>query len=106
MKKMLLLLSLCLSLPALVAAADEKAVHTYEGAISGVVCAACKEHVTAALSKKLPGFVSVEIKNTDNPDAKKLTIVAANPDVTKDSVTTALGSYAKNYSVLSLDKKQ
>ena len=84
--------------------ADEKAQHTYEGKITGVVCAACKEHVTVALTKKLPGLVSVDIKNTATQE-KQLTVVATNPDVTKEAVIEALGTYAKNYQVLSLEKK-
>jgi copper chaperone CopZ len=106
MKNFVLALALALGFSAPLKAGDDKKQHTYEGAITGVVCAACKEHVTAALTKKLPGFVSVSIKNTDSPESKKLTVVATNPDVTKESVTEALGTYAKNYQVLSLEKKE
>ena len=85
--------------------AGEPARHTYEGAITGVVCSACKEHVTAALTKKLPGVVSVDVKAGASPDVKKLTIVSTDAGVTKETATAALGSYAKNYTIESLAKK-
>ena len=105
MKIFLLLLCAGLGLIDHAYGADEKATHTYEGKITGVVCAACKEHITAALTQKLPGVVSVDVKNTDTPE-KKLTLVATTPGLTKEAVTTALGTYAKNYQVLSLDEKK
>ena len=104
MKKFFLSLSFCLGLLSAASSADEKP-HTYEGAITGVVCAACKEHITVALTKKLPGVVSVGVKATDSPDSKILTIVSTDPGVTKESANAALGSYAKNYQILSLARK-
>ncbi|MDZ4288978.1 MAG: hypothetical protein U0984_13510 [Prosthecobacter sp.] len=104
MKKLLLSLSLGLSLLGAANAADEKAI-TYEGAITGVVCVSCKEHITAALTQKLPGVVSVNVKAGDSAESQKLTIVSTSPSVTKETATAALGSYAKNYQILSLAKK-
>lgn len=103
MKKLLLTLSL-LATAALQAADTPKAV-TYEGKITGVVCVSCKEHVAGALMQKLPGVVSVDVKPGD-AEANKLIIVANSDAITKESATEALGTYAKNYSIVSLAKKQ
>jgi hypothetical protein len=87
--------------------ADEAKTTTYEGKITGVVCASCKEHVTVALKQKLPDVVSVDVKPGDTPDAeeKKLIIVTQGSAITKESATEALGTYAKNYTITSLAKK-
>lgn len=102
MKKFLLTLSLLAT--AGLHAADNKAI-TYEGEITGVVCASCKSHITAALTQKLTDVVSVNVKKGDTPDTQKLIVVANNPDITKESATEALGTYAKNYQILKLEKK-
>jgi copper chaperone CopZ len=100
-------IALLLSLTASISLATDETEITYEGKITGVVCAACKAHVTAALSQKLPGFVSVDVKPGEPATAeeKKLIIVTKNADLTKETVITALGTYAKNYQVISLEKK-
>ena len=54
MKKLTLLLS-ALALLATPALRGGDA-STYEGTITGVVCVACKQHVTEALTAKLDGF--------------------------------------------------
>jgi hypothetical protein len=102
MKKLLLTLSL---LAATLQAADTPKSVTYEGKITGVVCVSCKEHVAGALMQKLPGVVSVDVKPGD-AEANKLIIVANSDAITKESATEALGTYAKNYSIVSLAKKQ
>jgi hypothetical protein len=102
MKKLLLTLSL---LSVALQAADTPKAVTYEGKITGVVCVSCKEHVAGALMQKLPGVVSVDVKPGD-ADANKLIIVANSDAITKESATEALGTYAKNYSIVSLAKKQ
>jgi hypothetical protein len=106
MKTLLSSITLFAALLLSVSAADDKAQFTYEGDITGVVCVSCKEHVTAALKQKLPGVVSVDVKNTDSPDSKKLIVVSTDANVTKDAAVKALGSYAKNYNILSLAKKE
>jgi hypothetical protein len=106
MKKFLLSLSFVIGLVFTAAAADSKAPITYEGTITGVVCAACKEHITAALTQKLPGVVSVNVKKGKNADEQTLTIVADNTNVTKETATEALGTFAKNYQILTLAKKE
>jgi hypothetical protein len=103
MKKSLLAISLLLS--AALQAADEKKAVTYEGQITGVVCVSCKAHITGSLTQKLPGVISVDVKAGDNADQQKLIIVANNDAVTKESATKALGTFAKNYQILSLAKK-
>ncbi|TDU62451.1 hypothetical protein EI77_04719 [Prosthecobacter fusiformis] len=103
MKKILLALSLLVS--AALPAADETKPVTYEGQITGVVCASCKAHITAALTQKLTDVVSVDVKAGDTPDTQKLIVVANNSDITKETATEALGTYAKNYQILSLAKK-
>ena len=103
MKKLLLTLSLLLSVS--LKAADEKKSTTYEGQITGVVCASCKAHITGALTQKLPGVISVDVKAGDKEDQQKLIIVAESDAVTKETATEALGTYAKNYQILSLAKK-
>ncbi len=103
MKKLLLALSLLIT--ASLQAGDEKKSVTYEGKITGVVCASCKEHITGALTQKLPGVVSVDVKPGANEDEQKLIIVSHSDAVTKESATEALGTYAKNYQILSLAKK-
>jgi copper chaperone CopZ len=103
MKKLLLTLSLLLSVS--LQAADGKKSTTYEGQITGVVCVSCKAHITGALTQKLPGVISVDVKAGDKEDQQKLIIVAESDAVTKESATEALGTYAKNYQILSLAKK-
>jgi len=103
MKNLLLTLTLLLSFS--LQAADEKKATTYEGRITGVVCASCKAHITGALTQKLTGVISVDVKASDNADQQKLIIVAESDAVTKEAATEALGTYAKNYQILSLAKK-
>lgn len=103
MKKFFLALLLLVS-AGLQAADDNKPV-TYEGQITGVVCASCKAHITAALTQKLTDVVSVDVKAGETPDTQKLIVVAHNNGITKESATEALGTYAKNYQILSLAKK-
>lgn len=103
MKKFLLALSLLVT--ATLSAADTPKAVTYEGQITGVVCASCKAHITAALSQKLTDVVSVDVKAGETPDTQKLIVVAHNESITKETATEALGTYAKNYQILSLAKK-
>ena len=99
------LLSFLLLLAASLQAADKPKPTTYEGKITGVVCVSCKEHVAGALKQKLPGVVSVDVKPGD-AEANKLIIVANSDAITKESATEALGTYAKNYTIVTLAKKQ
>lgn len=102
MKKIFLILSLTTGA---VFAGDTTKPHTYEGAVSGVVCVSCKEHIKAALTKNLPGVVSVDVKPGEKEDTQKLIVVSTSSEVTKEAAITALGTYAKNYEIKSLERK-
>ena len=78
---------------------------TYEGTITGVVCVACKQHVTEALTAKLDGITEVKITPGTKEGEQKITIVSKKNDITKDSATQALGALTDSYKILSLDKK-
>ena len=103
MKKLTLLVSALalLATPAL-RAGDAS---TYEGTITGVVCVACKQHVTEALTAKLDGITEVKITPGAKEGEQKITIVSKNADVTKDSASQALSSIGNDYKILSLEKK-
>ncbi|MBX7207992.1 MAG: hypothetical protein K1X78_06770 [Verrucomicrobiaceae bacterium] len=107
MKKFLVFVSMLMSLlTAMSRSADAVADVTYTGEISGVVCASCKEHVTTMLMKKLDGVVSVDVKPGDKPEGnQKLVIVAKSDKLTKEKANEALGTFAKNYEIVSLTKK-
>jgi hypothetical protein len=102
MKKFTAILALVIA--TFVAAEDSKFV-TYEGKITGVVCASCKAHITAALVQKLPDVVSVDVKAGETPEAQKLVIITHKVGLTKEAATEALGTYAKNYQILSLARQ-
>ena len=80
--------------------------HTYSGEITGLVCAACKDHVSSALNAKLPGVEKIEITKGTKEGVNNNTIVSKQADVTKDTAMAALGDLAKNYQITSLTKKQ
>ncbi|MBE7498627.1 MAG: hypothetical protein HS117_27120 [Verrucomicrobiaceae bacterium] len=96
-------LALFAALAVSVMAGDPK--HTFTGEITGVVCAACKAHVTSALTEKLPGVEKIDITRGDKEGVNRITIVSRQADVTKDTAMAALGDLAKTYQILSLDKK-
>ena len=101
-----ILVLLITSVASFIQAAEPAGEVTYTGEISGVVCASCKEHITTMLTKKLDGVVSVNVEPGEKLGGpQKLTIVAKNAEITKESATAALGSYAKNYDIVSLSKK-
>lgn len=81
------------------------AKHTYIGDITGVVCAACKAHVSETLTAKLPGVEKIDITKGEKEGVNIITIVAKQADVTKDTAMAALGDLAKNYQITSLTKK-
>ncbi|MBL9130874.1 MAG: hypothetical protein JNG86_06735 [Verrucomicrobiaceae bacterium] len=103
MKHLVLLLSALSLFAAASFAADDK--HTYSGEITGVVCAACKAHVTEALTAKLAGVEKIDITKGEKEGVNRITIVSKHSDVTKDTAMAALGDLAKNYQITSLEKK-
>jgi copper chaperone CopZ len=102
MKLRLLFSALLLTVGSTLHAGDDV---TYEGTITGVVCVACKQHVTEVLTAKLDGITEVKITPGAKDGEQKITIVSKKNDVTKDSATQALGSLTDSYKILSLDKK-
>src|SRR5689334_13885641 len=85
-----------------VAKADEPSKATdYTATVNGVVCAACKAHVTAAI-KKLPGVETVSIARGDKDGTAIVTFNSTAAALTKEDAVKALGEDAKEFEVLSL----
>jgi len=93
-----------LAIFALRASADG-AKHIYTGDITGVVCAACKAHVSEALAAKLPGVEKIDITKGEKEGVNTIIIVSKEADVTKDTVMAALGDLGRIYQITSLSKK-
>ena len=78
---------------------------TYVGQITGVVCGACKDHVTEALMK-VDGIKSVEINPTNVPEIRHITIKATKDNFSASDANNALtAAKGENYKVTKLDKK-
>lgn len=78
---------------------------TYEGEITGVVCPACKEHVTEALMK-VQGVKSVDIAPTNVPEIRHLVIKAEKENFSATDVNNVLASaHGDSYKVTRLEKK-
>jgi len=92
-----LILLFALSLSSVCAFAADKPV-TYVAEMSGMVCAGCKDHVTASLTK-LEGVSKVEIVAGDKPGTQKVTVTSTAPALTKEQAVAALGSSASTYIV-------
>lgn len=75
----------------------------YTAEVTGVVCAACKAHVTDAF-KKLPGVDKVEFAKGDKEGTQKVTFASSAQALTKEDAVKALGEAAKEYSIVSLGK--
>lgn len=99
--KLLILFLLTIAMPC-IHAADPQPVHTYKGEVAGVMCAACSNHVKAALNK-LPGVQSVKVLPGEKEGAPaRLVVVSTANHLTREDAIKALGEDAKNYTVLSL----
>jgi copper chaperone CopZ len=92
-----------LSLCALAPAAEPAQATDYTATVNGVVCSACKEHVTVAL-KKLPGVQTVSFAKGDKEGTATVTFNSSSPTLTKEDAVKALGDDAKHYEVVSLEK--
>lgn len=101
MRHLLLLLAACF-IPA-VHAGDSAKATDYTATVSGVVCSACKLHVTAAF-KKLPGVGDVSFARGDTEGIQKVTFNSSSATLSREDAVKALGDDAKNYEVLSLEK--
>ena len=92
-----LILLIALSLSSVCTLAADKPV-TYVAEMSGMVCAGCKDHVTASFTK-LEGVSKVEIAIGDKPGTQKVTVTSTSPAITKEQAVAALGSSASTYIV-------
>lgn len=99
----LLLIALSFSLLSFAQAADPAQATDYKATVSGVVCSACKAHVTEAL-KKLPGVETVSFAKGDKAGTATVTFNSTAPSLTKEDAVKALGEDAKSYEVVSLEK--
>lgn len=96
--------ALALSLCSLLSAAEPTKATDYTVTVSGVVCSACKAHVTAAF-KKLPGVQNVNFARGEKEGTQSVTFNSSSPSLTKEDAIKALGEDAKSYEVLSLARK-
>lgn len=94
--------ALALSLLSLLHAAEPTKATDYTATVSGVVCSACKAHVTTAF-KKLPGVETVSFAKGDKEGTQTVTFNST-AALTKEDAIKALGEDAKNYEVLALEK--
>ena len=85
-----------------VSQAEEPEV-TYVAEMTGMVCAACRDHVRESFAK-LPGTSGIEIERGDKPDTQKVTLKSKSPNLTKADAVKALGSSAETYVVISWQK--
>ncbi len=75
----------------------------YTAEVTGVVCAACKAHITEAF-KKLPGVDKVEFAKGEKEGTQKVSFASSATSLSKEDAVKALGEAAKEYSILSLNK--
>lgn len=76
---------------------------SYEGEITGLVCASCKQEVVAALSK-LDGVKNVEITPSNNPEIRRIVIASTSASLTQTDVNQALDKVSKEFKVTKLAK--
>lgn len=94
---------LLITITAVLPAADDKPLFTYEGEVAGVVCNACASNVKAALGK-LDGVTSVKIKMGKEGSAPRLELTSSSPGLTKEAAIKALGEKAAMYSIQSFKR--
>ncbi|CAN5703154.1 hypothetical protein BH11VER1_BH11VER1_12370 [soil metagenome] len=75
----------------------------YTAEVTGVVCAACKAHLTEVF-KKLPGVEKVEFAKGEKEGTQKVSFASSAPTLSKEDAVKALGEASKEYSILSLNK--
>ncbi|MDB6138752.1 MAG: hypothetical protein JWO94_1824 [Verrucomicrobiaceae bacterium] len=76
---------------------------SYEGEITGLVCASCKQEVVDALSK-LEGVKNVEITPSNNPEIRKITVASTSNSLTQTDLNQALDKVSKEFKVTKLAK--
>ncbi len=84
-------------------AADAPVSYTAE--MTGMVCAACKDHVTASFTK-LEGVSQVKIAPGEKPGTQKVTVTSTSPTLTKEQAVAALGTSASTYVVHAWKKSE
>ena len=77
----------------------------YIAEMTGMVCAGCKDHVTASFSK-LEGVSKVQIVPGDKPGTQKVTVTSSSTALTKEQAVAALGSSASTYVVHAWKKSE
>ena len=70
----------------------------YIAEMTGMVCAGCKDHVTASFTK-LEGVSKVQIVPGDKPGTQKVTVTSTSATLTKEQAVAALGASATTYIV-------
>lgn len=96
------LLAGCIALPL---QAGDKPTVNYVAEVTGMVCAGCKDHVTASF-KKLDGVSNVAIAAAGKPGTQKVTVTSTSDALTKEQAVAALGSSASTYIVHTWDKQK
>jgi copper chaperone CopZ len=77
----------------------------YIAEMTGMVCAGCKDHVTASFTK-LEGVSKVQIVPGDKPGTQKVTVTSTSPSLTKEQAVAALGPSASTYIVHAWKKSE
>ena len=77
----------------------------YIAEMTGMICAGCKDHVTASFTK-LDGVSKVQIVPGDKPGTQKVTVTSTSPTLTKEQAVAALGTSASTYTVLAWKKSE
>ena len=70
----------------------------YIAEMTGMVCAGCKDHVTASFTK-LEGVTKVQIVPGDKAGTQKVTVTSTSANLTKEKAIATLGSSASTYIV-------
>lgn len=87
-------------------AAKAGELSTYQGQITGVVCASCKDHVLSSLGK-VKGVKDIQIQPTNLPEVRLLTIKSESEELTADELNKALSTaHGESYKVTQLARKK
>lgn len=103
MKRHAFILSIVAAFISITHAADP--AFTYVAEMTGMVCAGCKEHVTASFTK-LKGVSNVKIIPGKKPGTQKVTISSSSSALTKEQAMASLGASAATYVVHSWEKTE
>ncbi|WP_395752213.1 cation transporter [Prosthecobacter sp.] len=70
----------------------------YVAEMTGMVCAGCKDHVTASFTK-MEGVSKVQIVPGEKPGTQKVTVTSTSSTLTKEQAVASLGASASTYIV-------